>query len=327
MAGRGHRRLTYGSSRRKDGVQAFWSSCQSDDESEKRRTNPKRQQTLRLRYHIEALLFDTITDHATRSNQPAPLEIPTVVPGSPDSFELIHAEHPDDEMDVQESIDIPLVEAVDAPRKQNATARDKPLGLLDLPSKVRKQILKIALKEPKAVAPFYHTGCVELAEHLVTKPNIDISLLLVNKQLHAEAADALYGANAFRFSNPQLALWWFRHIGPTNVSRIRTAYFIMDSFDHMNFYVREERLWQNVFTWLEQRQNFQVISLSFERWNEEGMNWMTDFDIDRVESARDGSMRALFKFRGLQSVKIRPGTFLNRGHMDDLSQAMMLPKK
>lgn len=249
------------------------------------------------------------------------------MPGSPDSFELIHAEHPDDEMDVQESIDIPLVEAVDAPRKQNATARDKPLGLLDLPSKVRKQILKIALKEPKAVAPFYHTGCVELAEHLVTKPNIDISLLLVNKQLHAEAADALYGANAFRFSNPQLALWWFRHIGPTNVSRIRTAYFIMDSFDHMNFYVREERLWQNVFTWLEQRQNFQVISLSFERWNEEGMNWMTDFDIDRVESARDGSMRALFKFRGLQSVKIRPGTFLNRGHMDDLSQAMMLPKK
>lgn len=248
------------------------------------------------------------------------------MPCSPDSFELIHAEHLYDEMDVQESTEIPLAEPVDASHKQNATARDKPLGLLDLPFKIRKRILKMALKEPKMVTPFYYTGCLELAEHLVTKPNIDISLLLVNKQLHAEAADALYGANVFRFSNPQLALWWFRHIGPTNVSRIHSVYFIMHSFDHMNFYVREERLWQIVFTWLEQRQNFQEICLSFERWNEEGMNWMTGLERQRVDMAREGSVFALAKFRGLESVKIRGGEFLNHRHMEELSHAMMLPK-
>ena len=322
MAGKGHRRLTYGSSRRNDSIPAFWLSCQSDDELEKRRTNPKRRQTLKLRYHIKPHLFDNLTEDITRYSQPAPPpppEIPAVIPSSPDSFDLLL-----NEMSVQESIEIPLVAPTDATCKQNGSPLDKPFRLLDLPFNIRKQILKTALKKPEMVAPFYYTGSVELPEHLVTRPNIDISLLLVNKQLHAEAADILYGVNAFHFSQPQVALWWFQHIGPSNVKRIRDAQFITNSFEYTDFHVREERLWQILFTWLATRQKFEKISLSFERWNEEGLHWKGDLERDRVDLARSESVYALCRFRGLSSVEIQAGEFLKDEDAELLSEAMML---
>ena len=323
MAGKGHRRLTYGSSRRNDRIPAFWSSCLSDDELEKRHTNPKRRQTLKLRYHIKPHLFDNVTEDVTRYSQPAPppspLEIPAAIPSSPDPFDLLL-----NEMSVQGSIEIPLVAPTDATSKQDESPLDKPFRSLNLPFEVRRQILKMALERPDMVAPFYYAGSVELPEHLVTRPNIDVSLLLVNKQLHAEAADIFYGVNAFHFSQPQVALWWFQHIGPSNVERIRDAQFITNSFEFADFHLREERLWQNLFTWLAPRQKFEKISISFERWDEEGLHWKGDVERDRVEMARSESVYALCRFRGLRSVEIQGGDFLTKDEGLLLSRAMML---
>lgn len=308
---------------------------------------------------LEAHPFNLITDHATRSSQPAPMEIPNIIPSSPDPIELIHDERLDDKMDVQEPTETPLVEPADTPRNQNETTNDEhlddemdiqkstetllaepadtprnqnettndiPYGPLGLPLHVEKHILQIALKKPRMVVPFYFTGCLELPDYLVTKPNVDVSLLLVNKQLHVEAADILYGQNAFQFFDPRVARWWFQHIGPSNVSRIRSAHFILDAFEHMNFFVREERLWHIFFTLLEPEQEFQEISISFERWTEEGLHWAADLDRDRIERARVGTVEALFRFRGLEKVDIIPGVFLNRKAARVLAEGMLLRK-
>lgn len=184
----------------------------------------------------------------------------------------------------------------------------------------------MAVKQPRKVTPFYYTGSVELAAHLVTKPNIDISLLLVNKQLHAEAADALYGVNVFRFARPEIALWWLRHIGPSNVQRIRRAQFFMDSFEHMNFHVREERLWHHVFAYLEPHQNLDAILVSFERWNHDGLDWKEGLEMSLVQSAREGALFTLLRFRGLQMVDIRGGEYLTHADIKVLSDNMLLPK-
>lgn len=261
-------------------------------------------------------LFD-IADHATRSSQPAPPpsplvipvaipELPQIITDSPDPVDLLQDKHIHDGME---------------------GSHEMSFRLLDLPLNVRNQILNIVLEKPHLVTPFYYTGCVELEEYLVTEPNIDISLLLVNKQLHGEAADILYGINDFRFSKPELALWWFRHIGPSNVNRVRNAHFFMDSFEYPTFQVREERLWQSLFTWLEPRQNLEEITLSFERWNMEAYHWKPEFERDRIDLARIGTVEALWNFRGLRSVEIRGGDFLTGSNSAILAQCMMIPKE
>ncbi|MCJ1466028.1 hypothetical protein MMC07_004647 [Pseudocyphellaria aurata] len=225
-------------------------------------------------------------------------------------------------MDGEEST--PVATPTDAPSQQDKGYFNSPFSFLALPVAIRKRILKLELQKPEMVVPYYYTGCVELPDYLVTNSNIDISLLLVNKQLHVEAADTLYGANAFQLSDAKVALWWFRHIGPSNVSRIRSAHFSMDAFWHTNFQVREERYWQMVFSWLESRQRFATVSLSFE-WKTAGLQSMRALERSRLEQAREGSIIALCGFRGLDSVEIR-GKFLKTDDARELAQIMMLKK-
>lgn len=226
-------------------------------------------------------------------------------------------------MDLRESI--PLATPADGSSQQDKRSFDSPFPLLDLPVKIRKQILRMELQRPEMVVPYYYTGCVELADYLVSNPNIDISLLLVNKQLHVEAADTLYGANAFHLSDAQIALWWFRHIGPSNVSRIRCAHFSMYAYPHMNFQIREERFWQKVFCWLEPIQSLTTISLAFEQWKTAGVLSMRGIGRSRIELAREGCIRALAGFRGLRSVEIR-GKYMKDEERKILAEIMMLAK-
>lgn len=248
-------------------------------------------------------------------------------------------------MGAQESIAIPQDAPAAAPGTQDESPNNMGFRLLDLPVKIRKRILKMVLQKPGMVKPFYYTGCVELPEDEVTKPNLDVSPLLVNKQLHIEAAETLYGANQFEFTDARLALWWFKHIGPRNVPRIQSAHFSLGAWEHPAFMVREERLWQIAFTWLAPRQRLDTISLSFDQWNAldqwTGSDQWADFgqwaafafdqwnsaspdrDLGPIRSARDGALRALASFRGLDNIDVTHGTYLTHFDIVQLAHAML----
>ncbi len=236
--------------------------------------------------------------------------------------------HPEDEKEVQQaqatqklSLEIPVASPLQ---------EDRPI-LCDAPRRllfdvhIRKAIIKELLRRPGQIIPFYNCGSAAVPDFMTLEPDIDISLLLVNKQLHADAVEALYGLNVFRFMKPRVALWWFQRIGLSNLQKITSANFIVDADEDVNFQVREERLWQALFSYLQPRQRFHNIGISFERWNDEGFQYLTPFDQDRITGSRDMSVGRLAQFRGIEIVHIRGGTFLNARDGEYLIACMMLP--
>ncbi|MCJ1367881.1 hypothetical protein MMC16_007017 [Acarospora aff. strigata] len=151
-----------------------------------------------------------------------------------------------------------------------------PFRFLDLGPEVRKKILKEALIREYLIRPYYNNGSLETTEPNVQNPNYETSLLLASKQINQEAADVLYGHNIFIFTQPRPALWFFRHIGPSNLSKLRRVGLVLSSVpltslalgstDTKPFDVVEERLWRELLAWLTPRQRFQVLEIDFEQW-------------------------------------------------------------
>lgn len=200
-----------------------------------------------------------------------------------------------------------------------------PPNLLNIPYEVREKILIELLWRPWRVIPCYNCGSVTVPDFMAVEPDIDISLLLVNKQLHAESARVLYGLNHFKFLNPQLALWWFQRIGDLNLSRVSAASFAVDAEEDFGLQVREERLWLALFTFLQPRQELKSIGISFDQWNKEGFHMMKSCDQDRIKGPRAQCLNKLAEYRGLQWVQFLEGEFLSSRDADYLINTMTLP--
>lgn len=200
-----------------------------------------------------------------------------------------------------------------------------PPNLLNIPHEVRERILIELLCRPWRVIPCYNCGSVAVPDVMAVEPDIDISLLLVNKQLHTESARVLYGLNHFRFLNAQLALWWFQRIGDINLSRVSAASFTVAAEEDVGLQVREERLWLALFTFLQPRQELKKIGISFDRWNKEGFRMLKFCDQDRIKGPRAQCLQKLAEFRGLQWVDFLKGDFLSSVDAEYLINTMTLP--
>lgn len=200
-----------------------------------------------------------------------------------------------------------------------------PPTLLNIPHEIREKILIELLWRPWRVIPCYNCGSVAVPDFMAVEPDIDISLLLVNKQLHAESARVLYGLNHFRFLSPQLALWWFQRIGDINLSRVSAASFTVDAEEDVGLQVREERRWLALFTFLQPRQELKNIGISFDQWNREGFRMLKSYDQDRIEEPRAQCLNKLAEFRGLRWVELLKGDFLSSRDAAYLINAMTLP--
>ena len=146
-----------------------------------------------------------------------------------------------------------------------------PFRFLDLSLDLRKRILMEALCCDRIIRPYYNTGSLEATEMEVQISNYDTSVLSTSKQINQEAAAILYGQNAFYFMEPDLALWFFAHIGAMNLSLVRQVSLTMssvalDSKQTNPFDVVDERLWQEFFAWLKPRHRIAEIELNFSLW-------------------------------------------------------------
>lgn len=200
-----------------------------------------------------------------------------------------------------------------------------PPNLLNIPNEVREKILIELMLRPWPVIPCYNCGSVAVPDFIAVEPDIDISLLLVNKQLHAESARVLYGLNNFRFLSPQMALWWFQRIGDINLSRVCAASFTVDAGEEVGLQVREERLWLALFTFLQPRQELKKIGISFDQWKKEGFRMLRSCDQDRIKRPRAECLNKLAEFRGLRWVEFLKGDFLSNRDAGYLIDTMTLP--
>lgn len=257
----------------------------------------------------------------TYQNVSAPkLTLPAMIVTS-EKHEIIDLEDEETGEETQKSPKTPLVIP---PRPLSNPSRTPP-NLLNIPHEVREKILIELLQRPWRVIPCYNCGSVLVPDFMAVEPDIDISLLLVNKQLHAESARVLYSLNHFRFLSPGLALWWFQRIGEINLSRVWAASFTVDAEEDVGLQVREERLWLALFTFLQPRQELKRIGISFDQWTKEGFRMLKSCDQERIKGPRAECLNKLAEFRGLQWVEFLNGDFLCSGHAEYLINTMSLP--
>jgi hypothetical protein len=99
--------------------------------------------------------------------------------------------------------------------KEAAGFYNKALPFLRLPREVRDQIYKYTLIAPSNLKPEPRPLHLLHLEPLSWKPTTP-GLCLVNKQIHSEAVDILYGRNIFCFRAPGELVRFEERIGPDN---------------------------------------------------------------------------------------------------------------
>ena len=212
-----------------------------------------------------------------------------------------------------------IVQAPQTPHDQLPTHYQTVSTLLNLPHYLRTKILQlILLRHPNSITPNYNYCSIEVSEDLALNDNIDASLLLVNKQLHAEASHILYTQNTFSFHSAEVAFWFLKRIGPINVARIRAVIFLLDTGEVNNaFRVPKERLWRNVFTWLKPRHHLQSFVISFRDWHHDH------------EAARERNevIGVLFGYRGLQHVSVKKSEYFNKLWAGRLEMSMKMKEE
>ena len=182
-----------------------------------------------------------------------------------------------------------------------------------------------------SVFPFFNFGSVEIHHTLmnVEFDNIDISILLTNKQLSLEATDILYGQNVFEFTLVGVSSWWFKRIG-SNVGKVRMAGFHLNSGEFNQLPVMNDKMWLNLFNWLAPRHRLAEIYISFSEWQEfeayHADAW-TSIDYDVAADARARTLDVMESFRGLQCVEIRSGTFLSPDMRRQIMRCMLREKR
>lgn len=147
-----------------------------------------------------------------------------------------------------------------------------PFRFLDLGPELRNRILKEVLVHDWYTIPYYNNGSLEAIESEVQASNYDTSILSTSKQINQEAATLLYGQNIFYFKQPLVALWFFKHIGAQNLSKVRQVSLVLSSASLEGTHRRrldvvDERLWQEVFAWLKPRHRIDEIELNFSLWH------------------------------------------------------------
>ncbi|KAK3401551.1 hypothetical protein B0T20DRAFT_346306 [Sordaria brevicollis] len=144
------------------------------------------------------------------------------------------------------------------PHRQCANRPPRFWRFLDLPAEVRNMIYSHILTTPPSSSSSHScshssksssspsrnddtTGAaIDVARVWESHPRFDLSLLLVSKKIHSEAAAILYSKNTFIFLEPcdehrdlhpeaqdftrHRSLTWLRTIGPTNASAVRNMH-------------------------------------------------------------------------------------------------------
>lgn len=104
---------------------------------------------------------------------------------------------------------------------------------MDLPAELRLVIYEVLLKvnhmiQPPGFPRSKDSFSIPRLDFL-PRPSLAIEILQVNRQIHAEAIEVLYGTNIFQFEFPNDSAWshmtniFLKRIGPSNRSRINKA--------------------------------------------------------------------------------------------------------
>lgn len=104
---------------------------------------------------------------------------------------------------------------------------------MDLPPELRLIVYEMLLKANHIIQPpGFPKGPFALPRPylgFLQRPSLSIEVLMVNRQIHAEAIQVLYGTNTFQLEFPNDSQWahmtsiFLKHIGPSNRARICKA--------------------------------------------------------------------------------------------------------
>ena len=213
----------------------------------------------------------------------------------------------------------------------------KPFNLLGCPDNALQQILRCVLVSDDQITPYWNFGALESGLEKSNKKNFTTILVAFagNKKLIDEATLILYGENTFNLQRPKVSLWWLKHIGSNNVSRIKNLIISVDEGVMDCFGTRNENLWYSIFLLLKAQHKLQCLEVCFLNWtdriidndhhhNERHNNGRNPRTDKVVWAPRRRILTTLLSFRGLVKASIWPGSMVNQYCTDLVQDAIVM---
>ena len=203
----------------------------------------------------------------------------------------------------------------------------QPFNFLGCPDKVRHIILRHVLENNRPIRPYYNFGSLELPAHMANQENYPtvVAAFAGNADLVDQATTILYGVNEFQLRRADVALWWLKRIGPTNVSKLSCLSVSLDEGVADHFGTRKEAVWRRAFSLLHERHRLYSLAIDFKDWTlqtttEDGLN----SEDGRVWGPRYAILRMLLQWRGLGDAEMEPGSFVTDDAADVLEDAVTM---
>jgi hypothetical protein len=174
-------------------------------------------------------------------------------------------------------------------------------------------------KPERSLYPFYRQGMmggyIRVGEkQVVLQDNIpiDISAMQVNKEFRSAGSRLIYGTNMFEFLDPQVCLWWLKHIGSLNLSNVRNLIVAARSgWPHITLSQRcsldlsQEELWHSTLYWLKDRHQLTSMGLNFNNFDDIELASGRNQDLrEELRMYREKLRSTIHAFRGLKHVVI-----------------------
>ena len=198
-----------------------------------------------------------------------------------------------------------------------------PFNFQGLDKKIQNRIMQFSLVRHPPYTPWYNYCSAEQPEEYVQLPNIDVPLVLVNKDLSARATDIFYGENMFDFVKPEVSLWWLKRIG-ANASKIRLIRIYFTTGRECAFNTSQEVLWLKLLAWFKRKQRISEALIDFCRWYDLPRKPRQGEDEwpEQTIRERDEIVLLLASYGGLRQADIRRGPWLTRMQAKDLETSM-----
>ena len=190
-----------------------------------------------------------------------------------------------------------------------------------LDKNIQSRVLQFLLVRPAPYKPWYNYCSAEQPEYMVRAPNIDIPLVLVNKEISARATDVFYGENVFDFNRPEVSLWWLKRIG-ANISKIRHIQVFFTTGRDRGFRTSQEVLWLKFLNWIKRTQMVSSARVDFGKWYDL-LKKGEDVWPEQTTKERHEIVKVLEGFGGLVQADVRRGWWLTKMQAKDLESAMM----
>jgi hypothetical protein len=115
-----------------------------------------------------------------------------------------------------------------------ASTKPQPTSFLDLPLELRREAYHYTLVREEVIDVCKTEGAEQSA--FAVK---EMSLLLVCRQIHSEAADFLYGENMFKYRVDAAHGFQVSTFGSVNIARIRKLCIVMPDYEfNWEYYIR-----------------------------------------------------------------------------------------